>query len=50
MKDAAERFISDKSTTFTKGLIYCGIILLCYVAIALFMPTFLSWISGIIKN
>lgn len=49
-KDAAERFISDKSTTFTMGLVYSGIILISYVALALLMPTLLSWISGIISK
>ena len=47
-KDAAERFIADKSTTMAQGLTYCGILIAVYLLIALSMPTILSWISNII--
>ena len=48
MKEASERFISDKSTTLTKGLVYALSVLLFYVGIMFFMPTLLNWISNII--
>ena len=49
-REAAERFISDKSTTFSKGLINCGVLLAFYVAIALLMPSLLSFVSKIIAK
>ncbi len=48
-KDAAETFIADKSTTLTKGLVSCAILFAAYIAIALAMPSVLSWISGLIS-
>lgn len=50
MKDASERFISDKSTTFVKGLISCGILFIAYIVIVLVSPSLLSWISNIISD
>lgn len=49
-KDAADSFISDKSTTLTKGLISCAILFAAYIVIALVMPSILSWISGFISK
>lgn len=45
MKEASERFISDKSTTFSKGFLYAGLVLAFYVGIMFFMPTLLSYLS-----
>lgn len=48
MKDASERFISDKSTTLTQGFIYALLVLVFYVGVMFLMPTLLTWISKLI--
>ena len=48
MKDAAQRFISDKSTTPLRGLIYCFGLLVFYAAVMFLMPTLLTWIGKLI--
>ena len=47
-KEASERFISDKSTTLTKGFVYALLVLAFYVSVMFFMPTLLGWISKLI--
>lgn len=49
-REAAERFISDKSTSFSKGLAYCAALFVFYAAIALLMPSLLSFVSKIIAK
>ena len=48
MKDAAQRFISEKSTTPLRGLIYCFGLLVFYAAVMFLMPTLLTWIGKLI--
>ena len=48
MKEASERFISEKSTTLAKGFVYAFLVLAFYVGVMFFMPTLLDWISKLV--